>query len=314
MISGSSIPCGIAIPQVFVDEPVDMALVRDFVQRAEALGYDSIWVQEQIMGQALVLEPVALLSYVAGVTADIRMGTAVVITTTRNPILLAKQIATVDAMSGGRLIPGIALGGRPGDYKSLGGPRSHRVRHFLEGLRLLRALWSEEKVDFDGHFWRLENAWISPRPVQQPLPVWFGGRHPDALRRAVDHGDGWMGAGSTTTAQFTEHVKIIQRRMDETGRDPTTFPISKRVYVAVDDDRARAERRLAEWFGVRYAPRPQLGAQVSVWGSADQCVDGLQKVVDAGAEMLMLNQVFDHMEHIEVLAEEVVPHLEPRAG
>ena len=315
MIANSTVPCGIAIPQVFTGgQPVDMTLVREFVARAELLGYDSIWVQEQIIGQAPVLEPLALLSYVAAVTSDIRMGTAVIITTTRNPILLAKQIATVDAMSGGRLIAGLALGGRPGDYGTLDGPSSHRVGHFLESLRLMRALWSQERVDFEGRFWRLESAWIAPRPVQQPLPVWFGGRHPDALRRAADHGDGWMGAGSTTTAQFSEHVRIIRRRMDETGRDPATFPISKRVYVAVDDDRARAERRLRDWFGVRYAPRPQLGAQVSVWGSAAQCVEGLQRVLDAGAQMLMLNHVFDHMEHVEALAEEVVPHLEPPAG
>ena len=186
MIANSTVPCGIAIPQVFTDgQPVDMTLVREFVARAELLGYDSIWVQEQIIGQAPVLEPLALLSYVAAVTRDIRMGTAVIITTTRNPILLAKQIATVDAMSGGRLIAGLALGGRPGDYGTLDGPSSHRVGHFLESLRLMRALWSQERVDFAGRFWQLEAAWIAPRPVQQPLPVWFGGRHPDALRRAA---------------------------------------------------------------------------------------------------------------------------------
>ena len=315
MIANNTVPCGIAIPQVFTGgEPVDMALVRDFVARAEMLGYDSLWVQEQIIGQAPVLEPLVLLSYVAAVTSDIRMGAAVIITTTRNPVLLAKQIASVDAMSGGRLVPGIALGGRPADYGALDGPSSHRVTHFLEGLRLMRALWSQETVDFDGRFWQLEGAWIAPRPVQQPLPVWFGGRHPDQLRRAVDRGDGWMGAGSTTTAQFAEHVQIVRRRMDEKDRDPATFPIAKRVYVAVDDDRARAEQRLRDWFGVRYAPRPRLGPQVSVWGSAAQCVEGLQKVLDAGARMLMLNHAFDHMEHLDALAEEVIPHLEPTAG
>ena len=314
MIANSTVPCGIAIPQVFTGgEPVDMALVRDFVARAEALGYDSLWVQEQIIGQAPVLEPLALLGYAAAVTSGIRLGTAVVITTTRNPVLLAKQFATVDAMSGGRLIAGIALGGRPADYALLDGPSSHRVGHFREGLRLMRALWSQETVDFDGRFWQLESAWIAPRPVQQPLPVWFGGRHPDQLRRAVDHGDGWMGAGSTTTAQFSEHVRILRRRMDERGRDPATFPIAKRVYVALDDDRARAEGRLRHWFGERYAPRPQLGPQVSVWGSAAQCVEGLQDVLDAGAGMLMLNHVFDHVEHVDALAEEVIPHLEMRA-
>ena len=313
MTSDNIVPCGIAIPQVFPDGVVDMAVVRAFVARAEELGYHSLWVQEQIFGVTPVLEPVALLSYVASVTRDIKIGTAVIIVTTRNPILLAKQLATLDAMSGGRLIAGIALGGRPGDHQPLGGPSSRRVRHFLESLRVMKALWSEDEVDFDGHFWRLKGATLAPRPVQQPLPVWFGGRHPDGLRRAADHGDGWMGAGSTTTAQFAEHVELLRRRMDETGRDPATFPVSKRVYVAVDDDEARAERRLREWFAARYG-RADLGSQVSIWGSAAQCVEGLQRVVDLGAQMLMLNQVFDHMEQLELLAEHVVPNLRPRPG
>lgn len=309
----NSVPCGIAVPQVFPDGIVDMAVVRAFVVRAEQLGYHSLWVEEQVLGLAPVLEPVALLSYVAALTRDIKIGTAVVVLTTRNPILLAKQMATLDAMSGGRLIAGLALGDRSGDYQPLGGPSSGRVRHFLESLDVMRALWSEDEVDFDGHFWRLKGATLAPRPVQQPIPVWFGGRHPDGLRRAADHADGWMGAGFTTIAQFTEHVEILRRRMDETGRDPATFVVSKRVYVAVDDDETRAERRLREWFAARDG-RADLGSQVSVRGSAAQCVEGLQRVVDSGAQMLMLNQVFDHMEQLELLAKDVVPNLRPRAG
>ena len=305
-----SVPCGIAVPQVFPDGTVDMAVVRDFVVRAEELGYHSLWVEEQIVGRSPVLEPVALLSYVSAVTRDIKIGTAVVVLTTRNPIVLAKQMATLDAMSGGRLIAGLALGERPGDYRPLGGPSSGRVRHFLESLEVMRALWGEDEVDFDGRFWRLKGATLAPRPVQQPIPVWFGGSHPDALRRAADHGDGWMGAGFTTTAQLAEHVEILRRRMDQTGRDPATFLVSKRVYIAVDDNEARAERRLREWFDARDG-RGDLGSHASIWGSADHCVEGLQRVVDSGAEMLLLNHVFDHLEQLELLAEDVVPNLRP---
>ena len=312
-VGHNSVPCGITVPQVFPDGVVDMAVVRDFVVQAEDLGYHSLWVEEQIIGPAPVLEPVALLSYVAAVTRDIKIGTAIVVLTTRNPILLAKQMATLDAMSGGRLIAGLALGDRPLDYRPLGGPSSRRVRHFLESLDVMRALWSEEEVDFDGHYWRLKGATLAPRPVQQPIPVWFGGRHPDGLRRAADHGDGWIGLGFTTAAQFGDHVEILRRRMDETGRDPATFVVSKRVYVAVDDDETRAERRLRGWFDARDG-RAGLGSQVSVRGSAEQCVEGLQRVVDSGAQMLMLNQVFDHMEQLERLANDVVPHLRPGAG
>ena len=304
-----AVPCGIAIPQVFHDGPVNMALVRDYVTRAETLGYHSLWVQEQIIGGTSALEPMSLLCYVAAVTRNIRLGTAVIVATTRNPVLLAKEFSTLDQLSDGRLIIGIALGGRPRQYSVLGGPSERRVRHFVESLQVMKALWTQPRASFDGHFWKLDGETMEPKPVQKPHPpLWFGGRHSDGLRRAVHQGDGWMGAGSTTTAQFREHVSIIRESLAASGRDPATFPISKRVYIAVDDDEARAERRLREWFGQRYG-NADMASQVSVWGSTSRCVEGLADILEGGAQMLMLNPVFDHMEHLEALRHEVIPHL-----
>ena len=198
--------CGIAVPQVFVDEPVDMGLVRDFSRRAETLGYHSLWTQEQIIGSTPVLEPISLLCHVSAVTSTIGLGTAVVIASTRNPVHLAKQLATLDQMSGGRLIAGLALGGRRRQYALLDGPSERRVRHFAESVEIIRALWVEAKPKYDGHFRTLDGESIAPRPLQQPHPpIWMGGRHPNGLRRAARIADGWMGAGSTTTADFRGH-------------------------------------------------------------------------------------------------------------
>ena len=303
------VPCGIAIPQVFPDGRIDMELVRDYVQRAEEVGYDSLWVQEQIIGSTPALEPVSLLCYAAALTSTVRLGAAVLILTTRNPVLLAKELGSLDRMSGVRLIAGVALGGRPAQYPLLGGPQKQRVRHFTESLAVMKSLWTQDKTQHDGHFWELPGSTMEPKPEQKPHPpIWFGGRHPDGLRRAARLADGWMGAGSTTTAQFREHVGIIRDALAERGRDPSAFPISKRVYVALDDDEDRAERRLTEWFGQRYGSA-ELASRVSVWGSAQRCVDGLAEVVDAGAQMLMLNPVFDHMEHLKSLHDEVIPRL-----
>ncbi len=108
------------------------------------------------------------------------------------------------------------------------------------------------------------------------------------------------------TAQFTECVGRLRMYLEEAGRDPSTFAISKRVYVAIDDDARRAETRLREWFGHRYK-NADMASEVSVWGSVSQCIDGIANVVEAGAEMVMLNQVFDHTEHLEALAQEVIP-------
>ena len=309
MTNQNVVPCGIGLPQVFQDGPVDMRLVGDFATRAEGLGYHSLWVQERIVGGLSSLEPLNLLSYVAAITQSIRLGTAVIIATTRNPVLLAKEFSTIDNLSNGRLIVGTALGGRPNQYHLYGAPSERRVRHFVESLQVMKALWEQPKASFDGQFWKLNGETMEPKPVQKPHPpVWFGARHPAGLRRATRHGDGWMGAGSTTTEQFKEHVKIIRESLAELGRDPATFDISKRVYVALDDDEVRAERRLREWFGLHYG-NADLGSQVSVWGSASKCVEGLMEAVEGGAEILMLNSAFDHMEHLEAFQQEIIPQL-----
>ena len=150
MPTDAAVPCGIAIPQVFPDSPVDMGLVNGYVRRAEALGYESLWVQEQIIGVSPNLEPLSLLAYVAAVTEKIRLGTAVLILTTRNPVLLAKQLSSLDRMSGGRLIVGIGLGGRRRQYGLLGAPSERRVRHFVESLAVMRALWEQPEAGYRG--------------------------------------------------------------------------------------------------------------------------------------------------------------------
>ena len=298
-----SVPCGIAIPQVFQDAPVDMGLVTGYVQKAEELGYHSLWVQDRIIGASPTLEGLHLLSYVAAITKRARLGTSVVVTTTNNPVHLAKRFSTIDHLSQGRLIVGLGLGGRPQHDQLLGGAPDRRVRYMVESLKVMKALWEEPEADFQGHFWQLNGEAMEPKPVQKPhLPVWFGARHPDALRRAVRFGDGWMGAGSSSTEQFKQGVAVVQETLDTAGRDPASFFISKRVYVAVDDNEDRAEGRLRDWFARHYGSA-DMGSQVAVWGSMDKCAEGLQEIVDAGAQMLMLNPMFEQMEHLTAFHE-----------
>jgi alkanesulfonate monooxygenase SsuD/methylene tetrahydromethanopterin reductase-like flavin-dependent oxidoreductase (luciferase family) len=171
----------------------------------------------------------------------------------------------------------------------------------------MKRLWTEPRVTLAGEFFRLENASMEPKPVQRPHPpLWFGGHHPQALRRAVELGDGFIGAGAASTATFADEVRVLRDLLAQAGR--ASFPIGKRVYLAVDRDRARAAKRLAEWFGAFYG-RPELAEQVCVWGDADACVEGLRAVITAGAGFLMLNPVFDELEQLERLAAEVAPRL-----
>jgi probable F420-dependent oxidoreductase len=303
----AGVTLGVAIPQTFIHGPIDTGRIKDFLRRAEALGFDSAWVVEQILGSAPSLEPVTLLAYAAAVTERLRLGSAVLLTALRSPIHVAKSLATLDQLSHGRLLVGVGLGGSPKVYPAYGLGAERRAARFAEGLQVMKRLWTEPRVTLTGEFFRLENASMQPKPVQKPHPpLWFGGHDPRALRRAAEMGDGFIGAGSASTATFADEVKTLRAILAERGR--AEFPIGKRVYLAVDRDRARAGKRLAEWFGAFYG-KPELADAVSVWGDADACVAGLRAVVAAGASFLMLNPVFDELEQLEQLAADVAPRL-----
>ncbi len=304
-------PCGIEIPQVFFDGPVDMEHIRKFVTKAETLGYESLWVQERIVGDFPMLEPVTLLSYVAAITTKLRLGTSVVLLTLRNPVQLAKSFSTLDWMSGGRAVLGVGLGGgHLGSHEDVFGySRERRVTRFTEAVQVMKLLWTEPRASFRGNFWQFENVSMEPKPLQIPHPpLWFGGHHENALRRAVKYGNGWMGAGSSSASAFVRESAAIRRLLEETKRDPATFEIAKRVYLAVDDNRARAEARLREWFYRRYK-NSDLGPRVCVWGSLEECTEKIGEIVRAGARQIVFNPMFDENEHLEICASGIMPHL-----
>jgi probable F420-dependent oxidoreductase len=301
----------ISIPQHIPDSEFDPAAMRGYLARAEELGFASAWTQEQVLGTIPHLGPVEILTYAAACTERMRLGCAVFITSLHSPVHLAKSLSTLDQLSRGRLEVGIGTGGGNRMFSAFGVDPESFVARFNEGLRLMRALWTEPRVDFDGRFWRLHGAAMEPKPFQKPGPrVWFGGSHPAALARAVRHGDGFFGAGSNTTEQFAKQVQIVRDELADQGRDPAGFPIAKRVYIAVDDDAERARERMRVALDRLYGFFG-LGdmTPVSVWGTPDACVRGLRDVAACGAELILLNPLFDDGEQMERLAAEVVPQL-----
>ena len=310
-MTSNHIPCGIELPQVFFDGPVDMEHVRNFALRAEQLGYDSLWLQERIIGDVNMLEPVTLLSYVAAITCQLKLGISVILLPLRNPIQLAKAYATLDVMSNGRAVMGVGLGGgHLGSHEDVFGyTREGRVTRFTEAVEVMKLLWTEPKASFHGRFWNFESVSMEPKPIQKPrLPIIFGGHHENALRRAVKHADGWMGAGSSSSGAFIRESGTIRQLLAESTRDAASFHFSKRVYLAVDSDEARGERRIRDWFGKRYK-NADLGPRVSIWGSAAKCAEKIQEIVKAGAQRIVFNPMFDEMEHLEICAKEIMPHL-----
>jgi probable F420-dependent oxidoreductase len=297
---------GIAIPQAFHQEPVDVSLIERFLKKADSAGYHSVWVQEVI--DASLLEPTSLLTYAAALTQNLQLGTAVLLTTLRSPLQLAKTLSTLDQLSRGRLIIGVGLGSNTQIYPAFGLSADRRLRRFIDGIALMKKLWTEERVSHDGEFWQLHDERLEPKSLRKPHPpIWFGGSHPNALRRAVRLGDGWIG-GRTATDKFKSHLNILRQFLDESGRDPADFMIGKRVYIAVDSNRSRAEQRLNEWFSQVYGVGDIAGS-AAIYGAEQECIDRLGELVLAGARLLILNPISDHMEHLDVLTRNVLPKI-----
>jgi len=301
----------VSIPQFVSDGEFDPARFRAYLARAEALGFESAWTLEQPLGVMPFMSPLQTLSYAAACTERIRLGCVVFVTPLHSPVHLAKDLSTLDQLSRGRIEIGVGTGGRHRMFSAFQVDPTSLVARFNEGLRLMKALWTEAQVNFDGRFWQLKDAAMEPKPFQKPHPpIWFGASHPDALRRAVRHGNGFFGAGSSTTKQFAEHVAIVRQALSEAGRDAATFPIGKRVYIAVDDDTERARRRIGEPLHRFYPFFPSSHLEAfPVCGPPEACVRGLREVAQAGAELILLNPVFDETAQMERLMAEVVPKL-----
>jgi probable F420-dependent oxidoreductase len=282
-------------------EPIDMAAVVRVAQRAEALGFRDLWVTENTLDHVFCFDPVVVLTYAAAFTTTIRLGASVVVLPVHNPVHVAHQWACLDYVSNGRAILGLGLG-REHHYLQFDVPTEGRVRRFREGVELIKALWTEPRVDYRGRIYTLEGGTMAPKPVQQPrLRIWLGVGHPDALRRAAVIADGWMGSGGSSNAAFVRSVPILREALDKAGRDPKAFPISKRVFVSVDERPEAARAELHRWFTVVYR-NPEGTDASGIHGTPETVRDRLEELIAAGANHLLLNSVARHVEQLEALA------------
>jgi len=298
-----TIPFGFALPHRSPD-PIEVAAVRQVAQRADALGFRDLWVTENTLDHVLCLDSVVALSYAAAVTTTIRLGVSVMVLPLHHPVHVAHQMATLDYLSNGRAILGAGLG-RDSHYAEFQIPRARRVLRFRECVDLIKALWTESKVNFHGSIFQLDGATMALKPVQQPRPpIWFGGEHPDAIRRAATIADGWMGSGSSSTASFARNVSTLKAELEKAGRDPAMFPISKRVFLSVHAraDVARAE--LHRWFNTVYH-KPEGADASGIHGTPEQLRARIEELVTSGANHLLLNPVCRYAEQLEALAEVV---------
>jgi probable F420-dependent oxidoreductase len=300
----------ISIPQFYSDGDFDPAAFRAYFTRAEELGFDGAWTQEQVLGAAPQLGPIETMTYAAACTQRLRLGCVVFVSTLHSPVHLAKSLSTLDQLSGGRTEIGVGTGGPGRPFAAFGVDPQRYVARFTEGLALMKALWTESRVTFDGEFWQLKDAAMEPKPVQKPFPpIWFGGMAPAALRRATELGSGFFGAGSSPTAKFAGQVQIVRAALAESGRPAGEFRIAKRVYIAIDEDGGRARRRIDAELERLYGRRSPDIEAAAIAGTPDDCVRELRQVAEAGAELILFTPMFEQAEHAERLALEIIPRL-----
>ena len=208
---------GICLPHY--GRPIEVSRLLEVVRHAEARGLDSLWVtdhvivprQTQIIYREEMLDPLAVLPWLAGVTSRIGLGTSVVILPYRSPIPVAKLLASVDVLSGGRLMVGAAIGWMEGEFEALGVPFKERVSRSEEALALFRTLWTQPHPEIETKHHRLHDVAFSPLPLQKPHPpLYVGGNSEGALRRVARFGDGWHST-STTVDGFRQSVETLRR-------------------------------------------------------------------------------------------------------
>jgi alkanesulfonate monooxygenase SsuD/methylene tetrahydromethanopterin reductase-like flavin-dependent oxidoreductase (luciferase family) len=189
------------------------------------------------------------------------------------------------------------------------------VARFAEGLAVMKALWTEPSVTFNGDFAALAGASVEPKPFQKPYPrLWFGGSAEAAVRRGVRLCDAFFGAGGSTTAAFAAQVAVVRESLALAGRTtgfgPDQFPIAKRIYIGIDpSDGARARSRIGDALAAYYGQRAPAIEAAAVAGTLAECVAGVRAVIAAGAEMILFTPMYDETEHMELIAAELIPAL-----
>jgi probable F420-dependent oxidoreductase len=287
-----------------------------FAQRAEALGFESLWCGDHIVlptagtnqypytadgsfpraADVGFLETFTVLSYVAGVTQRIRLGSTVIILPYRNPIVQAKMFASLDVLSGGRVLCGVGVGWLQKEFDTLGVPYAERGPMSDEFLKIFRLLWSAEHPEFHGQYYQFDGIQFHPKPVQQPLPIWVGGHSKRAIRRAVVYGQCWH--PTRQTPEFVKaHLPYLRQEADRAERDPSHITVSLKRSLYITD------------IGLPETVTFRSGN--AMIGTTQEVIDDARRCQDIGIQQLTYDfrtdEVEAQMAMIERLAERVAP-------
>ena len=307
---------GLALPHYddsLAGRPVSWEGVRDAALRAEACGFDSVWVSDHLFldwekyggspEPKAALECWTTLSAVAACTTRVRVGSLALCNDLRNPALVAKMAATLDRLSGGRLDVALGAGWYEPEYRAAGidfRPPGERIRALGEGTQIIRRLLEGEVVDFDGRHYRLRGAACRPGPVQEPSPpLWLGGKGDLLLRTAARHADGWNFSWIGSIDAYAARARVADETCERLGRDPRSLRRSVGAYVLVGDTDAGARRRFERLTDVTPAGvlRDDAGGRGVSWeefrrdhlaGTAAEVIERMGHLKDIGVEEVVV--------------------------
>ena len=298
------------MPGAFPPGNPGIGYLRQLVEVGDRYSYDSLWLSDRVIGERLSPEPLIALSMVAAYSDRLKFGTSVLQLPVRNPVILAKEMATLDYLSNGRFLPAIGLGQEdPRDYEACGVSKEDRGLRTDEAIAMMRRLWREDNVTHEGRFYSLHQVTINPKPVQVPsMPLWIGGRSRAAQRRVGRLGDGWL-VSSATPHEVKEGREIIFSTAAGCGRrieeDHTGALVG--FFIAPTQEKAAS---VAEPYVAR--PRSDVHfSQYTALGELSQVKDTIQRYVDAGACKFVVRPMCppdQAIEQLELFGQGVLPY------
>jgi probable F420-dependent oxidoreductase len=289
LILNDHVQCGAVITSQHRDGVLRLA--RAF----EAGGFDSVWAGDHISFYVPILESLTLLSFVAGATERVKVGSSVYLLPLRHPTTTAKVVSTLDVLSGGRLMFGVGVGGEfPPEFEASGVPVKERGSRTDEAIGVLRRLWSEDGVGHDGRHFKFGPISMDPKPVRPGgPPIIVGGRKAPALRRAGRLGDGYI-SHMCAAETYAQNLGAIRRHAEEAGRGDVPFETAAFLFTILDDDYERALDGAANLLQMIYnRPFRDAAKKYCLLGRPADCLEQLQAFADAGCRHFVLSPLMD---------------------
>jgi len=299
---------GIALPNL---PGVTPPMIPEFARRIEAGGFDAIWSLDRLVYENA--DPLTALAACAAVTSRVRLGTSILLAPLHPPVLLAKQFATLDLLSNGRVTVGVGIGGRPDDFNGAGVPFAARGGRTREAIHIMKQVWAGQVIRHQGRHFTVECGPVGPAPVQRPHPpVWMGGIQEPALRRIARIADGFIGTGGAGPEGFRAAWQRVRQFLADAGRPEEGFPNACLAYFNVTNDREQGKQdamaALTRYYGPqfpsRYDPEKAL-----IFGPPEECARRSQAYLDAGVQHLILVPTTLDVAQVDRISREVIPLL-----